>query len=35
MVPRMLCDTFPDSERVFGYNPQMKTQIIEIDDESV
>jgi predicted transcriptional regulator len=30
----MLCDTFLDSGRVFGYNPQMKTQIIEIDDDT-
>src|SRR5260370_11375996 len=34
IVPRMLCDTFLDSGRVFGYNPQMKTQIIEIDDDT-
>ena len=30
----MLCDTFLDSGRVFGYDPQMKTQIIEIDDDT-
>jgi hypothetical protein len=33
-VPRMPCDTFLDSGRVFNYNPQMKTQIIEIDDDT-
>src|SRR5216684_3993204 len=30
----MPCDTFLDSGRVFGYNPQMKTQMIEIDDDT-
>jgi hypothetical protein len=30
----MLRDTFLDSGRVFGYNPQMKTQIIEIDHDT-
>jgi predicted transcriptional regulator len=34
IVPRMLRDTFLDSGRVFGYNPQMKTQIIEIDHDT-
>jgi predicted Rossmann fold nucleotide-binding protein DprA/Smf involved in DNA uptake len=29
----MLCDTFLDSGRVFGDDPQM-TQIIEIDDDT-
>jgi hypothetical protein len=30
----MLCDTFPDSGHVFDYDPQMKTQLIEIDDDT-
>src|SRR5882757_2310881 len=30
----MPCDTFLDSGRVFYYNPQMKTQMIEIDDDT-
>src|ERR1700682_5843835 len=34
IVPRMLCDAFLDSGRVFGYDPQMKTQIIEIDHDT-
>jgi hypothetical protein len=33
-VSRMLRDTFLDWGRVFGYDPQMKTQIIEIDDDT-